>query len=179
MSTENRILIYAHNNHCWDVLMRSLLKVIPESDMFRANAAFREIDGVPEDILPSCLYKEPYFSCPPTEELKKFRVIFSTFTSSFRLHHKGLNAGHFSHIFLVDASSAIEPETVVALTNFADKNTTVIVTGERGNRSHWVRAEIAREKGLKISLPYRSLSPMFITQLDLHSKSQTTSKGCN
>ncbi|CAL8990403.1 unnamed protein product [Prunus brigantina] len=62
MSTENRILICAHNNHCWDVLMRSLLKVIPESDMFRANAAFREIDGVPEDILPSCLYKEPYFS---------------------------------------------------------------------------------------------------------------------
>ncbi|CAB4292636.1 unnamed protein product [Prunus armeniaca] len=167
--------------------MRSLLKGIPESDMFQANAAVREIDGVPEDILPSCLYKEPDFSCPPTEELKKFRVIFSTFMSSFQLHDKGLNAGHVSHIFLVDASSAIDPETVVALTNFADKNTTVIVTGERGNRSHWVRADIAREKGLKISyferlfksMPYRSLSPMFITQLDLHSKSQTTPKGYN
>ncbi|KAL6292481.1 hypothetical protein ACE6H2_000623 [Prunus campanulata] len=153
--------------------------------MFRANAAFREIDGVPEDILPSCLYKEPYFSCPPTEELKKFRVIFSTLMSSFRLHDKGLNAGHFNHNFLVDASSAIKPETVVALTNFADENTTVIVTGERGNRSHWVQADIAREKGLKISylerlfksMPYRSLSPMFITQLDLHIKSQTTPKG--
>ncbi|PQQ12917.1 putative RNA helicase SDE3 [Prunus yedoensis var. nudiflora] len=100
--------------------MRSLLKVIPESDMFRANAAFCEIDEVPDDILPSSLYKEPYFSCPPTKELKKFRVIFSTFMSSFQLHDKGLNAGHFNHNFLVDVSSAIKPETVVALTNFSD-----------------------------------------------------------
>ncbi|KAM1302027.1 hypothetical protein ACFX2H_012993 [Malus domestica] len=147
----NRMLICAPSNRCCDGLMRSLLKWIPESDMFRANAAFREKDEVPEDILPSCLYKEPYFSCPPTEELCKFRVIFSTYMSSFRLHDKGLTAGHFSHIFLVDASSAIEPETMVALTTFADKNTTVIVTGEPGNRSSWIRADIGRNKGLKIS----------------------------
>ncbi|KAM2637977.1 hypothetical protein EV1_022406 [Malus domestica] len=147
----NRILICAPSNRCCDQLMRSLLKWIPESDMFRANAAFREKEEVPEDILPSCLYKETYFSCPPTEELCKFRVISSTFMSSFRLHDKGLTAGHFSHIFLVDASSAIEPETLVALTSFGDKNTTVIVTGEAGDRSRWVRADIARKKGLKIS----------------------------
>ncbi|KAM1172399.1 hypothetical protein ACFXTH_022629 [Malus domestica] len=147
----NRILICAPSNRCCDQLMRSLLKWIPESDMFRANAAFREKEEVPEDILRSCLYKETYFSCPPTEELCKFRVISSTFMSSFRLHDKGLTAGHFSHIFLVDASSAIEPETLVALTSFGDKNTTVIVTGEAGDRSRWVRADIARKKGLKIS----------------------------
>ncbi|XP_048423719.1 probable RNA helicase SDE3 isoform X1 [Pyrus x bretschneideri] len=171
----NRMLICAPSNRCCDGLMRSLLKWIPESDMFRANAAFREKDEVPEDILPSCLYKEPYFSCPPTEELRKFRVIFSTYMSSFRLHDKGLTAGHFSHIFLVDASSAIEPEIMVALTSFADKNTTVIVTGEPGNRSSWIRAEIGRNKGLKISfferlsksVPYNiEDSPMFITQLE-------------
>ncbi|KAB2600012.1 RNA helicase SDE3 [Pyrus ussuriensis x Pyrus communis] len=171
----NRMLICAPSNRCCDGLMRSLLKWIPESDMFRANAAFREKDEVPEDILPSCLYKEPYFSCPPTEELRKFRVIFSTYMSSFRLHDKGLTAGHFSHIFLVDASSAIEPEIMVALTSFGDKNTTVIVTGEPGNRSSWIRAEIGRNKGLKISfferlsksVPYNiEDSPMFITQLE-------------
>ncbi|XP_068326913.1 probable RNA helicase SDE3 isoform X2 [Pyrus communis] len=147
----NRILICAPSNRCCDQLMRSLLKWIPESDMFRANAAFREKEEVPKDILPSCLYEETCFSCPPTEELCEFRVISSTFMSSFRLHDKGLTAGHFSHIFLVDASSAIEPETLVALTSFGDKNTTVIVTGEAGDRSRWVRADIARKKGLKIS----------------------------
>ncbi|KAH0993518.1 hypothetical protein GBA52_005001 [Prunus armeniaca] len=118
-SLKNRILICAPSNRCCDGIMSSLLKVIPESDMFRANAAFREKDEVPDDILSSCLYEDPYFSCPPTEKLKKFRVIFSTLMSSFPLHDKGLTSGHFSHIFLVDASSAIEPETAVALTNFA------------------------------------------------------------
>ncbi|KAB2620454.1 RNA helicase SDE3 [Pyrus ussuriensis x Pyrus communis] len=164
----NRILICAPSNRCCDQLMRSLLKWIPESDMFRANAAFREKEEVPEDILPSCLYEETCFSCPPTEELCEFRVISSTFMSSFRLHDKGLTAGHFSHIFLVDASSAIEPETLVALTSFGDKNTTVIVTGEAGDRSRWVRADIARKKGLKISFFERlsNLSPMSITRLE-------------
>ncbi|KAK9935758.1 hypothetical protein M0R45_022844 [Rubus argutus] len=180
-SQEHRILICAPTNSCCDVLMRSLVKVIPELDMFRANAAFREKDEVPEDILRSSLYEESCFSCPPIEKLLKFRVIFSTFISSFRLHDKGIAAGHFSHIFLVDASSAIEPETVVSLTNFADKNTSVIVTGRPGNSPRWVRADIARKKGLKISYferlcerrPYESLSPMFITQLDLHQKSDS------
>ncbi|CAL8990393.1 unnamed protein product, partial [Prunus brigantina] len=173
-SLKNRILICAPSNCCCDGIMRSLLEVIPESDMFRANAAFREKDEVPDDILPSCLYEDPYFSCPPTEKLKKFRVIFSTLISSFRLHDKGLTSGHFSHIFLVDASSATEPETAVALTNFAEKSTTVIVTGQPGDNKRWVRADMARRKGLKISYferlfksrPYRSLNPMLITQLD-------------
>ncbi|XP_008223914.1 PREDICTED: probable RNA helicase SDE3 [Prunus mume] len=173
-SLKNTILICAPSNCCCDGIMRSLLKVIPESDMFRANAAFREKDEVPDDILPSCLYEGPCFSCPPTETLKKFRVIFSTLMSSFRLHDKGLTSGHFSHIFLVDASSATEPETAVALTNFAEKSTTVIVTGQPGDNKRWVRADMARRKGLKISYferlfksrPYRSLNPMLITQLD-------------
>ncbi|XP_021815951.1 probable RNA helicase SDE3 [Prunus avium] len=173
-SLKNRILICAPSNCCCDGIMGSLLKVIPESDMFRANAAFRGKNEVPDDILPSCLYEDPYFSCPPTEKLKKFRVIFSTLVSSFRLHDKGLTSGHFSHIFLVDASSAIEPETAVALTNFAEKSTTVIVTGQPGDNSRWVRADMARQKGLKISYferlfksrPYRSLNPVLITQLD-------------
>ncbi|PRQ41434.1 putative RNA helicase SDE3, P-loop containing nucleoside triphosphate hydrolase [Rosa chinensis] len=178
-SPKYRILICAPTNSCCDVLMRSLVKVIPESTMFRANAAFREKEEVPEDILRSSLYKESCFSCPSIEKLRKYRVIFSTFMSSFRLHDKGIAVGHFSHIFLVDASSAIEPETLVALTNFADKTTSVIVTGKPGNSPRWVRADIARKKGLKISYferlcklsPYRSRSPMFITQLDLNQKS--------
>ncbi|KAM5566382.1 putative RNA helicase SDE3 [Rosa sericea] len=178
-SPEYCILICAPTNSCCDVLMRSLVKVIPESTMFRANAAFREKEEVPEDILRSSLYKESCFSCPPIEKLRKYRVIFSTFMSSFRLHDKGIAVGHFSHIFLVDASSAIEPETLVALTNFADKATSVIVTGNHRNSPRWVRADIARKKGLKISYferlcklrPYRSLNPMFITQLDLNQNS--------
>ncbi|KAJ6682466.1 DNA2/NAM7 HELICASE FAMILY [Salix koriyanagi] len=172
-SSKHRILICAPINRTCDDLMQSLKNDIPESDMFRANAAFREIDGVPIDILTSCVYEKDCFACPSIQELRKFRVILSTFVSSFRLHNEGIVAGHFSHIFLVDASSATEPETMVALANLAGENTAVIVTGAPGNRPGWVRSNIAREKGLmgsyferiRDSQPYSSLHPKFIKQL--------------
>ncbi|CAN6677645.1 unnamed protein product [Malus baccata var. baccata] len=87
----NRILVCAPSNLCCDGLMRSLLKWIPESDMFRVNTAFREKEEVPEDILPSCFYKETYTSLVLRRRNFDILVIF----------------------FLVDASSAIEPETLV------------------------------------------------------------------
>ncbi|KAH8507950.1 hypothetical protein H0E87_010196 [Populus deltoides] len=179
-SSKHRILICAPINRTCDVLMQSLKIDIPESDMFRANAAFREIDGVPIDILTSCVYKRDCFTCPSIRELRKFRVILSTFVSSFRLHNEGIVAGHFSHIFLVNASSATEPEAMVALANLASENTAVIVTGAPGNHSGWVRSNIARENGLMTSYferlrdskPYWNSHPKFIRQLvDPESKS--------
>ena len=172
-SKENRILICAPTNRTCDMLMRSLREVIRESDMFRANAAFREIDGVPIDILRSCPIKDECFACPPLQKLQKFRIILSTFVSSFRLHNQGIAAGHFSHIFLVDASSTTEPEATIALANFANENTSVIVTGKPGNCTRWVRSDMARKYGLKKSYferlcevgPYQILNPMFITEL--------------
>ncbi|GMJ09839.1 hypothetical protein HRI_004653100 [Hibiscus trionum] len=172
---ESKILVCTPINSTCDVLTRSLKTEIPVSDIFRANAAFREIEGVPIDILPSCLYKRETecFSCPSLRELKEFRVIFSTFMSSYRLYNAGVPAGHFSHIFMVDASSATEPETVVALANFADESTTLIVTGAPGNRSSTVRSDIARQKGLRISYferlcdlsSYKNGNSMFVAQL--------------
>ncbi|KAF7145093.1 hypothetical protein RHSIM_Rhsim04G0216200 [Rhododendron simsii] len=149
-----RILICAPTNKGCDVITRSLIRgKIPESNIFRANAAFRELDGVPEDILPSCLYRKERecFSCPSIHELLKYKVISSTFMSSFRLHNVGIMAGHFSHIFLVDASSVIEPEAMVALANLANENTVVTVTGAPENHSGWIRSHIARQNGLLIS----------------------------
>lgn len=175
-SAHYRILICSHSNSACDVLMRGLKKTISKSQMFRANAAFREKEDVPADILSSSLYEEECFICPPLETLREFKVIFSTFVSCFRLHNEGLPVGHFSHIFMVDASFAIEPEAMVPLANFADKNTVVVVTGEVGSSPGWVRSDIGRRNGLKTSYferlrkfsPYHSLSPSFITQLDLN-----------
>ncbi|XP_039159457.1 uncharacterized protein LOC104421620 [Eucalyptus grandis] len=170
-----RILVAAPINKTCDILMRSLMKEIPDSEIFRANAAFREKDGVPIDILPSCLYEKESkcFACPPLQELQRFKVIFSTFVSSFRLHNEGINAGHFSHIFLVDASSTSEPEAMIVLANLANEDTTVVVTGVQGNRSGRVRSPIAQKNGLQISYferlreltPYKNLDPAFIAQV--------------
>ncbi|KAF2295956.1 hypothetical protein GH714_035366 [Hevea brasiliensis] len=119
------------------------------------------------------LFKSEFFSCPRLQELRKYRVILSTYVSSFRLHNEGIAAGHFSHIFLVDASSATEPEAMVALANLANEKTAVIVTGAPGNHSGWVRSDIARKNGLMDSYferlrkrnPYNRLDSMFITKL--------------
>ncbi|KAF3455902.1 hypothetical protein FNV43_RR00544 [Rhamnella rubrinervis] len=173
-SPGSRILISAPSNSACDVLMRCLRKYIPDSQMFRANAAFREKEDVPDDILASCLFKQECFACPSLHELQNFRVIFSTFMSCFRLHNEGIASGHFSHIFLVDASSAIEPEALITLANFAHENTAVIVTGQPGNSSRWIRSEIGRKKGLKISYferlcecrTYRTLNPKLFANLD-------------
>ncbi|KAJ4710479.1 P-loop containing nucleoside triphosphate hydrolase [Melia azedarach] len=173
-SSNCRILICSPLNSTGDILMRSLKKhKFPESVMFRANAAFREVDGVPDDILPLCAYEGECFSLPSLGELKQFRVIFSTFVSSFRLLNHGINAGHFSHIFLVDSSSATEPETMIPLSSFANENTSVILTGAPNDRTRWVRSDIARNNGLRISYferlrasnIYSTSNPTFITQL--------------
>ncbi|XP_050209243.1 uncharacterized protein LOC126659955 isoform X2 [Mercurialis annua] len=174
-SPEHRILLCAPINSTCDLLTKKLNRHMPESDIFRANAAFREIDDVPDDILSSCLYKrkDECFACPKLEELQKFRVVLSTYMSSFRLRHEGITPGHFSHVFLLDASSATEPEVMVTLSSLADESTTVIVTGAPGNRPGWVRSSVARTRGLRISYferiskrdPYYSVDPMFITEL--------------
>uniref|UniRef100_A0A803Q781 Helicase MOV-10-like beta-barrel domain-containing protein n=1 Tax=Cannabis sativa TaxID=3483 RepID=A0A803Q781_CANSA len=171
-----RILICAPTNSACDVLMRSLKKSIPVSAMSRVNAAFREREDVPEDILSSCLIEEECFGCPPIAKLREFKVIFSTFMSSFRLHKEGLPVEHFSHIFMVDASYGIEPEAMVVLANFAGENTAVIVAGEVGGSPSWVRSEIGRRHGLKVSYferlrkfkPYFGLNPEFTMDLDMN-----------
>ncbi|XP_042982755.1 probable RNA helicase SDE3 [Carya illinoinensis] len=173
ISPKCRILICAPTNSTCDALTRSLKKVILESDIFRANAAFRELDEVPADILRSCPIEGECFTCPSLQHLWKFRVILSTFVSSFRLHNEGIPAGHFSHIFLVDASLAMEPEALIPLANFATDKTAVIVTGASTSHSAWARSDIARKYGLGESLfdrlyenrLYREFNPMFITQL--------------
>ncbi|XP_043694451.1 uncharacterized protein LOC122645184 [Telopea speciosissima] len=172
-SSDCRILLSAPTNRTCDMLVESLNNKIPELDIFRANAAFREYIDVPDDILPLCKYAGECFTCPPLEKLQNFKVISSTFMSSFRLHNKGLPAGHFSHIFLVDASSAMEPEALVVLTNLVDENTNVVVTGTFGNSPQWVRSEIGRWNGLKKSYfqrllesePYCSGDSLYVTHL--------------
>ncbi|KAK9115527.1 hypothetical protein Sjap_014474 [Stephania japonica] len=168
-----RILISAPTNSTCDMFMRSLKGEIPESDIFRANAAFRELDGVPYDILPFCPFEGECFTCPSLLQLQNYKVVLSTFVSSFRLYDNGIEAGHFSHIFLVDASSATEPEVMVVLANLADKTTVVVVTGATGNQSRWVRSDVARWNGLKISYferllrnkPYNSFDTMFVAKV--------------
>ncbi|KAK1390239.1 putative RNA helicase SDE3 [Heracleum sosnowskyi] len=182
-SSHNKILICAPLNNTCDVFTRSLRKEIGDSNIFRANAAFRELDGVPVDILPFCPYKEKEetFSCPSLSQLLNFKVIVTTFMSSFRLHNEGIEGGHFTHIFLVDACYVSEPEILVPLTNLTSVSTNVVVTGCPGTKSCWVRSELARQNGLRTSYferlwqskLYKDPSSEYITRLTGDATSST------
>ncbi|KAI0513737.1 hypothetical protein KFK09_009767 [Dendrobium nobile] len=155
-----RILVCSATNSASDLLLRSLGKQIPLSSFFRANAAYRDYDLVPDDIIPASLYEEDEecFACPPLAELTTFSIITCTFMSSFRLYAAGIDTEHFTHIFLVDASLATEPEAIVPLAHLASRNTAIVVTGCAYTFPSFVRADIARLHGLKKSYFHRLLS---------------------
>ncbi|RRT78443.1 hypothetical protein B296_00002808 [Ensete ventricosum] len=170
-----RILVCSPRNKTCDALMQSLFDEIPETKLFRAYAAFRDCELVPEDIMPTCMYEGECFVCPPPDELRQFAVVASTFMSTFRLHNAGIKADHFTHIFLVDASSAMEPEAAVALASLVSEKTVIVITGSSTDVPVWVRSGMARRKnGLKRSLfhrllerqPYCNIDPKYITILD-------------
>ncbi|KAF5186871.1 Helicase mov-10, partial [Thalictrum thalictroides] len=176
----SRILMCAPTNDICDVLMRSLRRKISLSglDILPANAAFMEIDGVPADNLSSCTNEGEGFTCLSLEELQNLRIIVSTYVSSFRLANEGLTSGHFSHIFMVDASLATEPETMVMLANFVAEKTVVVVTGTERTFPTWLRSDIGRKYGLQKSYfqriferkQYSSLCPNLVIRISEYGK---------
>ncbi|ERN09391.1 hypothetical protein AMTRI_Chr09g32090 [Amborella trichopoda] len=169
----SKILIAAPTNKACDDLLRILLRDIPDTELFRSNAAFRELEDVPVEVFGASSYDGEVFDCPTLQKLKSYRVITSTFISCFRLYSAGITKGHFTHIFLMDASAATEPETMVALVNLACKNTTVVVTGCSSEKPSRIRSPISQQHGLRRSyferllgqLPYSEDNPLFVTHL--------------
>lgn len=84
-------------------------------------------------------YRMTYCPCMTTMSFKIVSLVLnlSTFMSSFRLHAKGLAAGHLNHIFLLDALKAIKLEVFMPLTKFFIDTTNVIVT----KQPYWLRSK--------------------------------------
>lgn len=178
-----RILACTPFNHTSDSLLKRFIGSPIEdtvSSIFRLNAKFRDLyDEVPPEIYSYCCYntEEEIYFCPPVNELREYKLIFSTFMSSARLHASGLPAGHFTHIFLDSAGLASEPETMVPIANFATQQTVVVVSGNLKELAHEISCPMAREFGLSKSylkrfaqLPFYSLghgrgNQQFVTKL--------------
>ena len=93
-----------------------------------------------------------------------YKLDVSTYMSTARLHACGLQAGHFTHIFLDTAGQGSEPETMVSVSNFATDQTVVIVSGNLEELAHQISCPMARKFGLSKSylkrfteLPFYSL----------------------
>lgn len=178
----SRILACTPFNRTSDSLLQRFIgSPIPDMGIFRLNAKFRNLyDAVPPEIYPYCCYneEEEIYYCPPLEDLSEYKLIVSTCMSAARLHAAGLQAGHFTHIFLDTAGQGSEPETMVAVANFATEQTVVVVSGNLGELAHEISCPMSRKFGLSKSylkrlteLPYYSLEcdkekPSFVTKLE-------------
>ncbi len=135
-----RILVCTPFNLTSDSLLKRFIgSPIQDIEIFRLNAKFRDLyDKVPEEIYPYCCYneEEEIYYCPPLEELREYKLIVSTCISAARLQASGLQAGHFTHMFLDTAGLGSEPETMVAIANFSTEQTVIVVSGNLGELAH-------------------------------------------
>lgn len=129
-----RMLVCAPSNSAADHILDRLLsqESIPmnNSEIFRLNAYTRPFEDVNPKHLEFCCYEDYLFSCPSLNELKRYRVVISTYSSASRLYSEGLKKGHFMYIFLDEAGQASEPETMVPLSHLYGRNTVVVLAGD-------------------------------------------------
>lgn len=129
-----RILVCAPSNSAADHLLEKLLSEeavhIQEKEIFRLNATSRPFDDIKPDLIRFCLFDEHIFTCPPLGALTRYRIIISTYMSASLLNAEGIKRGQFSHIFLDEAGQASEPESMISVSNFCNRDTVVVLAGD-------------------------------------------------
>ncbi|KAF9677617.1 hypothetical protein SADUNF_Sadunf08G0126300 [Salix dunnii] len=129
-----RILVCAPSNSAADHLLEKLLSEeavhIQEKEIFRLNATSRPFEDIKPDLIRFCLFDELIFTCPPLGALTRYRIIISTYTSASLLNAEGVQRGQFSHIFLDEAGQASEPESMISISNFCNRDTVVVLAGD-------------------------------------------------
>ncbi|KHG04449.1 putative RNA helicase SDE3 -like protein [Gossypium arboreum] len=147
-----RILVCAASNSAADHILERLIGnenvKVKESEIFRLNATSRPYEDVPLDHIRFSYFELSVFKCPPLEALNRYRIIISTYMSSTLLYGEGVNRGHFSHIFLDEAGQASEPESMVPIANFCQKETVVVLAGDPKQLGPVVFSKDAESLGL-------------------------------
>lgn len=132
----SKMLVCAPSNNAADHILEKLVMQnaveIRKGNVFRLNASYRSVNDIKPDYLDFCLIdeEEQSFTCPIFEQLIRYKIIISTYTSASLLFAEGLKPGHFTHIFLDEAAQASEPETMIPISHFTTQNTVVVLAGD-------------------------------------------------
>ena len=59
------------------------------------------------------------FECPPTEEIKKYRIVVVTCVTAGVLYALGIPDSHFTHVMIDEAGHATEPECIIPISGLA------------------------------------------------------------
>ncbi|CAG7847798.1 Probable RNA helicase SDE3; AltName: Full=Silencing defective protein 3 [Serendipita indica DSM 11827] len=145
-----RVLACAPSNSASDIIAERLIAL--GSDLFRLNAPSRPVDHLPKSLLPFSLVERDVFAVPELARLKRYRVIVSTCLSASVPFGIGVQAGHFSHVFVDEAGQACEPEALIPFKTMADAKTNLILSGDPKQLGPIVRANAAIALKLGVSL---------------------------
>lgn len=152
---DTRLLVCAPSNNAADnileILLEKLGKIGRRCDLLRLNAATRSIDDIKPEYQQFCYFEESSFTCPPLRELCRFRIIISTYMSSYSLYAEGIKQRHFSHIFLDEAGQASEPETMIPLSQLCTRETVVVLAGDPCQLGPVIHSKGAESCGLSMS----------------------------
>lgn len=174
---DTRILVCAASNSAADHILQKLVTnrnaEAKENEIFRLNATSRLYEDVQPDCIQFCYFQDSIFLCPPLKALMCYRVIISTYMSSSLLYAEGITCGYFSHVFLDEAGQVSEPETMVPMSNFCQRETVVVLAGDPKQLGPVVYSRDAMTYGLGKSYLERLFecdyyshgNPSFITKL--------------
>jgi helicase MOV-10 len=145
------ILACAPSNSAADLIAEKL-KVLGPSQLFRLNAASREVKTLPESLRDFSLVNgNLVFAIPSLERMMGFRVIVATCVSGGIPHGLGVRRGHFSHIVLDEVGQCMEPEAMIPIKTMADNSTNIILSGDSKQLGPSIRSNVSSALGLNKS----------------------------
>ncbi|XP_050414418.2 putative helicase MOV-10 [Patella vulgata] len=163
------VLACTPSNNAADLLTERLLdnrEIL--GNIIRLNAVSRSWRSIPDKVKNVSNYdkKTNSYYYPCKKDLKEYRVIVCTVITAGRLASAKFPVGHFTHVFIDEAGHAIEPESMIAVTNILDITTgQLVLAGDQKQLGPILRSPFAIKYGLGMSLLER-----YMTDCGIYSK---------
>ncbi|KAK4365941.1 hypothetical protein RND71_013821 [Anisodus tanguticus] len=155
MRKDARVLVCAPSNSAADHILEKLVSQqnveVQDHEILRLNALARPLEDVNPSYVRFCNVEDDAFKCPLLKDLRRYRIIISTYASACLLYAEGIKRGYFSHIFLDEAGQALEPDTMVPLSHLIRKETVVVLAGDPLQLGPIVFSKDAENYGLGMS----------------------------
>ncbi|XP_053381193.1 putative helicase mov-10-B.1 isoform X2 [Mercenaria mercenaria] len=160
-----KILACCPENTASDFLMKKLINpqqpgVVNKREIFRMYAVSRPYISVPQEIKDSKQLnyddEERDFFYPAKTELKKYRILVMTLSTTGRLVSASFPRNFFTHIFIDEGAHAIEPECIIPITGLLDARTQdcgqLVIAGDPKQLGPILRSPFALNYGLETSV---------------------------
>ncbi|XP_028286299.1 RNA helicase Mov10l1 [Parambassis ranga] len=169
----SRILVCTPSNSAADLICVRLHEsgFLHAASMARVNATYRSVESIPEELM---MYSK---AGENIHHAAFHRIVVSTCCSAGMMHNIGLQVGHFTHIFLDEASQALEPESLIPMSFISERDGQIVLAGDPCQLGPMVKSKLASAFGLGMSLMERLMAnplysrhdwgynPMLVTKL--------------